>query len=181
MRHQPLLTTPRLILRPFQLSDAPKVKALAGDKHIADGTINIPHPYGDGMAGQWIGKLLAGWNSGHSAIYAITLKSNHQLIGCIGLHNIIDDKSQLGYWIGVPYWGKGYCTEAAIRITEYGFKRLNLDVIYGQHLSRESNPGKVMTKIGMIHKMTKTDAIRVNMISENMEYYELKRPAMEEA
>ncbi|PSW20880.1 N-acetyltransferase [Photobacterium sanctipauli] len=179
MKHQPSLTTPRLLLRPFQLSDAPKVQALAGDKDIANGTVNIPHPYYDGLAGQWIGKLLAGWNSGEQAIYAITLKSNFQLVGCIGLHNIQGGRAKLGYWIGVPYWGKGYCTEAAERITEYGFNRLSLDTIYGQHFARDTNAGRVMQNIGMAHIATKTDAIRVNMISENLEYYEMQRPTPE--
>lgn len=174
MRHQPLLTTERLILRPFQLSDTTKVQTLAGNELIANGTINIPHPYADGIAGQWIGKHLAGWHSQQSAIYAITLKSNYQLIGCVGLHNIADRTAQLGYWIGVPFWGKGYCTEAAKRITEFGFKRMDLEMIYGQHLSRDSSSGKILQKIGMEHVMTKNDATRVNMITENLEYYELK-------
>lgn len=179
MMQQPLLTTSRLILRPFQLSDANKVQKLAGDERIANGTINIPHPYADGMAGQWIGKLLAEWNNGQSAIYAITLKSTLELVGCIGLRNIYDGKAQLGYWIGVPYWGNGYCTEAAERISEFGFKRLKLHTIYGQHFSREQNPGKVMKKIGMAHVMTKPDAVRVNMITEDVEYYEKKCPETE--
>lgn len=174
MRHQPLLTTERLILRPFQLSDTTKVQTLAGNELIANGTINIPHPYADGIAGQWIGKHLASWHSQQSAIYAITLKSNYQLIGCVGLHNIADRTAQLGYWIGVPFWGKGYCTEAAKRITEFGFKRMDLEMIYGQHLSRDSSSGKILQKIGMEHVMTKNDATRVNMITENLEYYELK-------
>ncbi|MCW8328520.1 GNAT family N-acetyltransferase [Photobacterium sp. SDRW27] len=174
MGHQPLLTTERLILRPFQLSDATKVQRLAGDELIANGTINIPHPYTDGVAGQWIGKHLAGWQSQQSAIYAITLKSNFRLVGCVGLHNITNSTAQLGYWIGVPFWGQGYCTEAAKRLTEFGFKRLELDMIYGQHLSRDPSPGKILKKIGMEHVMTKNDATRVNMITEDLEYYELK-------
>ncbi|MGR5063808.1 GNAT family N-acetyltransferase [Photobacterium sp. DNB22_13_2] len=176
MPHQPLLTTPRLLLRPLQLSDSTRVQALAGDEQIANGTINIPHPYSDGVAGQWIGRHLAGWHQGQSAIYAITLKSTQQLIGCVGLHNIEDGKAQLGYWIGVPYWGLGYCTEAAERVVEFGFKRLKLETIYGQHFSRENNSGKVMQKIGMKHVMTKNNGVRVNMITENMEYYEMKCP-----
>lgn len=176
MTRQPLLTTSRLILRPFQLSDTTKIQELAGEVEIANGTVNIPHPYPDGAAGQWVGKLLAGWNSGQSAIYAITLKSNDQLIGCIGLHNISENQAQIGYWIGIPFWGNGYCTEAAARIAEFGFNKLNLDMIYGQHFSREPLPGKILEKIGMNHVMTKQGAIRVNMISEDVEYYEMRRP-----
>ncbi|ELR66832.1 putative acetyltransferase [Photobacterium marinum] len=178
MGQQPLLTTERLILRPFQLSDAVKIQKLAGDVHVANGTVNIPHPYNDGMAGQWIGKHLAGWQSRTSAIYAITLKSNASLMGCVGLHNIEynnfdSSKAQLGYWLGVPYWRQGYGTEAAKRLTEFGFKRLNLDLIYGQHFSRDPSPGKILQKIGMEHVKTKSGATRINMISEDLEYYEI--------
>ncbi|WP_299017992.1 GNAT family N-acetyltransferase [uncultured Photobacterium sp.] len=174
MGQQPLLTTERLILRPFQLSDARNIQKLAGDELVANGTINIPHPYNDGMAGQWIGKHLAGWQSRTSAIYAITLKSNPILIGSVGLHNIEYNRAQLGYWLGVPFWGRGYCTEAAIRLTEFGFKRLDLELIYGQHFSRDPSPGKILQKIGMEHVMTKSNATRVNMLTEDLEYYELK-------
>ncbi|MGF1691999.1 GNAT family N-acetyltransferase [Photobacterium kagoshimensis] len=174
MKQQPLLTTERLILRPFQLSDALTVQKLAGDPLIANGTINVPHPYDDGMAGQWIGKHVAGWHSQQSAIYAITLKSNHQLIGCVGLHNINNHTAQLGYWIGVPFWGKGYCTESAQRIVDFAFKKLELEKIYSRHLSREAAPGKVMKKIGMKHVMRKNGALRVNRLTEDLDYYEMK-------
>tara|TARA_B100001146_G_C15952804_1_gene336363 strand:+ start:383 stop:550 length:168 start_codon:yes stop_codon:yes gene_type:complete len=47
------LETKRILLRPFELSDGPRVKKLAGDKAIADTTLNIPHLYKDGMAEEW--------------------------------------------------------------------------------------------------------------------------------
>ncbi len=72
------------------------------------------------------------------------------------------------------FGGQGYCTEAAKRLTEFGFKRMDLEMIYGQHLSRDPSPGKIMQKIGMEHIMTKSDATRVNMITEDLEYYEIK-------
>lgn len=49
-----LLHTPRLLLRPFDLADAPAVQRLAGEKDIAANTLTVPHPYPDGAAEEWI-------------------------------------------------------------------------------------------------------------------------------
>jgi [ribosomal protein S5]-alanine N-acetyltransferase len=54
MKPIPTLETKRLTLRAFRLDDAAEVQRLAGDRSIADTTLNIPHPYQDGMAQAWI-------------------------------------------------------------------------------------------------------------------------------
>lgn len=169
---QPLLTTDRLILRPLQLSDTTKIQQLAGNIDIANSTISVPHPYSDGMAGKWIGKHLAGWLTRHSAIFAITLKSDHQLIGCAGLENIQNGSGQLGYWIGVPYWGNGYCTEAVERIKDFGFKRLQLKHIYGRHSKSITAPAKVMLKVGM-YPVDKLSITSIDNINDDISLYEI--------
>ena len=74
MDPQPILETERLILRPFKISDAEKVQKLAGAKQIASTTLNIPHPYPDGAAEEWINSHKEKYESGKGAYFAITLK-----------------------------------------------------------------------------------------------------------
>jgi RimJ/RimL family protein N-acetyltransferase len=58
----------------------------------------------------------------------------------------------LGYWIGVPYWGKGYATEAANAVVEFGFGTLHLNRIFAHHFAGNTGSGKVLEKIGMRHE-----------------------------
>jgi len=148
---QPSLETKRLILRPFRLTDAPAVQELAGERDIADTTMNIPHPYEDGMAEEWIEDHESGYEDGKIATFAIVLRDDADLVGAIGLQ--IDgglSKAELGYWIGKPFWNLGYATEATIAILAFGFDELRLNRIQAGHLARNPSSGRVMEKAGMI-------------------------------
>ncbi len=169
---QPVLTTPRLTLRPFCLDDASTVQALAGNYNVARTTLNIPHPYEDGMAEEWIGSHQGTRQAGTGIAYAITLTSSSQLVGAIGLQDIEGSRGGLGYWIAEPHWGQGYCTEAARALIRFSFDELGLDIIHAEHL--ESNPasGKVMQKIGMRYVGTACKPDRNNRRS-SMALYEI--------
>ncbi|BCM89306.1 putative ribosomal N-acetyltransferase YdaF [Abditibacteriota bacterium] len=150
MNIQPTLETPRLRLRPFQLNDAPTVQHLAGAREIAAVTLNIPHPYEDGMAETFIASLEGAWQDGRGATFAIALRESGELVGCMGLG--VDkrfNRAELGYWIGLPFWGEGYATEAARAIIEFGFQTLKLHRIYASHLEGNPASGRVQEKIGM--------------------------------
>ena len=150
MAKRPALTTERLLLRPFTLADAPVVQQFAGDRDIASTTLNIPHPYEDGMAEEWISTHQEKFEQGESVIFAITLWNDDGLIGAIGLTiNQRYERAELGYWIGKPHWGNGYCTEAAKVVLYYGFTVLGLNRIHAHHFSRNPASGRVMEKIGM--------------------------------
>jgi [ribosomal protein S5]-alanine N-acetyltransferase len=153
MLEQPILHTPRLTLRPFTLDDAADVQRLAGAREIASTTAVIPHPYEDGMAEQWIGGHAPALAAGSSITYAITLAETGELCGAIGLALTPEhQRAELGYWIGVPYWGRGYCTEAALAVRDLGFRALGLHRILAVHLARNPASGRVMQKIGMRHE-----------------------------
>ena len=154
-KERPTLETERLILRPFCPEDAPAVQKLAGDIEIARNTNAIPHPYEDGMAEEWIGTHQAKFEEGKLVNFASVLKETGQLVGAVGLMvSREDDRAELGYWVGKPYWNNGYCTEAAGAVIEYGFKVMNLNLINAHHMSRNPASGKVMEKIGMKHVAT---------------------------
>jgi len=153
MNIQPVIETERLLLRPFSLSDAEDVERLAGDPGISDTTLNIPHPYEKGMGTEWISTHQPMFEKGELANFAVTLRNGGDLIGAIGLIvNRRHNRAELGYWIGKPYWGKGFCTEAAESILEYGFTQLNLNRIFASYLTRNPSSGRVMEKLHMLRE-----------------------------
>lgn len=150
MIEQPNLTTQRLLLRPFVPADAPGVQRLAGAQEIAATTANIPHPYEDGMAEAWIASHQPALEQGHSVTYAVTLRDGGALIGAIGLElSPANRRAELGYWIAVPEWGHGYCTEAAAEMLRYAFEDLGLHRVQARHVRSNPASGRVMQKIGM--------------------------------
>jgi RimJ/RimL family protein N-acetyltransferase len=150
MKHPPILETERLVLRPFQISDAARVKALAGASEIYKTTLNIPHPYEDGMAEKWIASHASQFYQGNGVNLAVTLKTDGILIGAIGLDATLrHQRAELGYWIGVPYWGNGYCTEAAVAVITYGFTVMNHHKITSMHMQCNPASGRIMQKAGM--------------------------------
>lgn len=141
MPRQPTLETTRRLLRPFRMADADAVQRLAGDRAVADTTLNIPHPYDDGLAKKWISNHCDWFDRGEQAVFVVTLKAVDTLIGCVGLRiHRQDQRAELGYWIGKPYWGQGYCTEAARAVLGFGFEQLALNRTCAHHFARNPPP-----------------------------------------
>ena len=169
------LETERLILRPFSLSDAPEVQRLAGDKDIAANVRTIPHPYPDGMAADWINTLDDKLEHGEIHL-AITLRDGNQLLGAIGLiGDSANESAELGYWIGKPYWNRGYCTEAARAMLRYGFEQLNLNRIHAFYMTKNPASGRIMQKIGMTFEGTLRKCIKKWDLFEDVNVYSLLR------
>lgn len=173
---QPTLQTDRLTLRTFDLSDAAVVQHLAGDRAIADTTLNVPHPYEDGMAEEWIASLAPKFASGEFATYAVTLSETNELIGAVSLK--FDQEAstaEVGYWIGRPYWRNGYATEATAAMLEYGFNVVGVDKIGAGHFARNPASGRVMDKAGMHYKGTQLEALEKWGQPEDLVWYSVSR------
>jgi RimJ/RimL family protein N-acetyltransferase len=150
MTTQPTLRTERLVLRPLRPDDAARVEELAGDRLVADTTLNIPHPYPPGGAVPWIASHTPRWMEGTLATFAITEETEGGLVGVVGLSIAAEHaRAELGYWVGVPYWNRGYCTEASHAMLAFAFESLGLHRVQARHLVRNPASGRVMQKIGM--------------------------------
>ncbi len=150
---QPTFGTTRLWLRPFAITDASDVQKLAGAFEVADTTLLIPHPYKDGMAEEWITGQGPAWEKGESAVFAIVLRDTRQFCGAIGLRvSMQHGTGEMGYWIGVPFWGRGYCTEAAREMIRFGFEQLGLNKVHVHHFIRNPASGRVLQKLGMCYE-----------------------------
>jgi len=160
------------MLRPFEPSDAPTVKQLAGDFAIADTTLNIPHPYEEGMAEEWIGKHEQQYKDGETATFAITLKPEGDLMGAIGLMiNSRFKRAELGFWMRKEYWNLGYCTEAGRAVIRFGFQELRLHKIIAHHFSRNPASGRVLKKLGMVKEGSLKEHVLKGDRFEDLEVY----------
>ncbi|MBP1992142.1 GNAT family N-acetyltransferase [Paenibacillus eucommiae] len=147
---QPIFETERLLLRPFELTDASKVQELAGDIEVAKTTLSIPYPYPDGAAESWISGCKERSQEGVGFTYAIVSKDNHSLIGCMSINVSKSHKrGELAYWLGKPFWGHGYATEAARRLVAFGFKELDLNKVWAAAMTKNPASSNVMKKVGM--------------------------------
>lgn len=153
MKEIPTIQTERLVLRPFEPGDAEDIRRLAGAREIADTTLNIPHPYPRGGAEEWIAKHRSGFQSGEGVVFAVTIRDSGELAGTIGM-KIEEryDRAELIYWIGHPYWGRGFCTEAGEAILEFGFIVLKLNRITSSHFRRNPASGRVLEKLGLVRE-----------------------------
>ena len=142
----PILETRRLTLRNFREADISELIPLIGAREIAATTLRIPHPYTHNHALEF----LTGYAKGPDLVLAIVLRAQGRLCGGIGLHpENPHQRAELGYWIGLPYWGHGYATEAAQAVVRYGFNELKLNRIFASHFKENRASQRVLTKLGM--------------------------------
>jgi len=143
-RNIPVLATERLILRAPCFEDARAIAALANDRRIAENTLRIPHPYGLADAQSFITAANA---PGGEIVFLIATRGG-TVIGACGLARFGEEAPEIGYWLGVPFWGQGYATEAVRAVIDHAFGDLGYDVLVGG--ARVSNPAsrRVLEKCG---------------------------------
>jgi ribosomal-protein-alanine N-acetyltransferase len=146
------LQTDRLTLRPYQFSDIPALVPLIGAREVAATTLRIPHPFNEQHARDYIAKTQDPAQS-DKLLRAIVIRESGALCGGVGLAIEPEHRrAELGYWIGVPFWGNGYATEAARAMVQHGFQVLGLHRIFASHYPSNPASGSILRKIGMRHE-----------------------------
>ena len=144
------LQTTRLLLRQLREEDLPELVEVIKDKRIYETTLRVPHPYTMERAREWF-KISEGlWATGTGCPFTIFERDSGTLVGGTGLEIVREhERAELGFWVGVPYWGRGYTTEAAHAVLGFGFGRLGLHRICACHFAGNDASGRVQQKLGM--------------------------------
>ena len=106
-----IITTDRLVLTTPTLAHVPEMAVLANSKAIYEVLSRLPHPYAESDGVFFVENIARG-----EAEFAWAILLQGQFIDTIGLHLLPDMLPELGYWLGEPFWGQGYATEAAIAV-----------------------------------------------------------------
>lgn len=136
-----------LFLHDIELVHAPFVQRYAADKLIADTTAAIPHPYPDCAAEDFIKQALRERDEKRSFVHAVMVEK--QFVGVASLFNCqrVPGEAEVGYWIGVPFWGRGYATQALSLLLETA-RVLGFTTLVGKCVARNPASARVMGKNG---------------------------------
>lgn len=150
--------TERLVLRPWREDDAENLYELAKDPLVGPVAGWHVHTSIDNSR-QIIRDILSTENT-----YAITLRGEDKAIGSIGLMfgeksnlNISDQEAEIGYWIGVPFWGMGYVPEAAKELMRYAFEERNISTLWCGYFEGNEKSKRVQEKCGFIYHHTEKE------------------------
>ena len=141
-----ILESERLILRPPRPVDIPAITAWLGDYDVAKMTSRVPYPYDEGDAEDFVA-------AEHAHRFVIQRADDGLFLGMIGLHP--EDGFEFGYWLGKPFWGLGYATEAARRLVRYTFVELDQATVRAGWFHDNPASGHVLVKLGARHNGSK--------------------------
>lgn len=141
------IQTKRLKLRELRIADAQRIAALCGDPAVATMILRAPLPYLPVAAEGFIMTLAARKPLGADFVFAVELPGEG-LIGMIGAHKAPGDSFEIGYWLGRPYWGQGYASEA---LEAFLVEARKLGALQAGHFVDNPASGRVLEKGGFAY------------------------------
>ena len=152
MTEIPVLETERLILRPLQTEDAAQIQKIFPQWDIVKYmSASTPWPYPEGRAKIYVEGSIKKINKNKRWHWTIRLKENpDEMIGNIVLVLEEGQKDNRGFWLVPEHWGKGYMTEASLKVTHYAFDVLGWDRLYLTNAKNNIGSFKMKEKQGAV-------------------------------
>jgi RimJ/RimL family protein N-acetyltransferase len=138
------ITTDRLVLTTPTLAHVPEMAMLANSRSIHEVLSRLPHPYGESHGRDFVENIARG---PEEFAWSILLQGSY--IGTMGLHLLPDQLPELGYWLGQPYWGHGYATEAA-RAVVAAARTAGYTALRSRALLTNAGSRNVLRKVGFV-------------------------------
>ncbi len=144
------LETRRLILRKPEAADAIGVQMLIANWEIAKWLGRLPWPYPANGAAEWLERMHREAALGQGYAFGLFQKNRpfDGIVGVIGLHLREHGEWELGYWLGEPYWGSGYMSEAAPEVVRWAFEDLGVGHIEAGHFIGNEGSARVLLRCG---------------------------------
>ena len=153
-----ILETKRLILRPWDEADAESLYEYAKDERVGPAAGWPPHTSVENSR-EIIRNVLS-----DDETYAVCLKEDNKAIGSIGLMigknsnlDLPENEGEIGYWLGVPFWGRGLIPEATRELIRYAFTDLGLQTLWCGYFDGNEKSKRVQEKCGFVYHHTNKD------------------------
>lgn len=111
-RHNGIIQTPRMILRPMRSSDAGLIELYHADRRVAEMTTSIPHPLPPGATEAFMGKFLRDGGDHVAWVMDASALGGAEVLGVISLEQMDRGQSEIGYWVAPAMWNTGFASEA---------------------------------------------------------------------
>ena len=160
------IETERLVLKKLVDADKERLVSLIGDFMVSKTLSNVPYPYTLDDADEWL-KIV------DNEEFNLNIFLNDDLIGGVGLTPTEDDFYELGYWLGVEYWGQGYATESVMELLNYAKSNTPCEKFKANVFKENVASAKVLEKNGF-KRVEDREVFSIsrqeNVISVNYEY-----------
>jgi len=147
----PQLVTRQLSLRQLVNEDAVLMAHYLSDWDVVKQTTSVPYPYDERSALTWIGRVRNRQADGLQYVFALTKRGEDRIIGTVSVGLVKDaDRThgEIGYWLGKPFWGSGFASEAVHAMTSYIFETMNIDRIEAAVFKENAASARVLEKSG---------------------------------
>ncbi|GAE25716.1 ribosomal-protein-alanine acetyltransferase [Halalkalibacter wakoensis JCM 9140] len=156
------INTERLLLREWQETDSKDLFEYAKSEEVGPNAGWPPHKTEEESK-----EIIKMFRRNHDT-YAVVLKAENKVIGSIGLHDRKPDdqlvnlkQKEMGYVLNPNYWGRGIIPEAVQALLEYGFTKLNVDLIWSGHFDFNQNSKRVNEKCGFHYRFQRKEKLKL--------------------